>query len=107
MNNNQKISRTSRRVEVVNPDGSITRYSSISKAAKAMKKHAAQIYTLAINGKVKILNGNVESNRKLPVDMENLMGRLTLLGKQHDEGRKRVLELERLNQLTEKLSIKT
>ena len=43
MNNNQKTKRTSRRVQVTNPDMTTTTYRSISQAAKALGKHAAQI----------------------------------------------------------------
>lgn len=38
-------------VKVLNPDGTTTTYSSINKAAKALGKHAMQIYTMIAKGK--------------------------------------------------------
>ena len=49
-----RIFRTSRIVEVTNPDGTITKYSSINEAARAMGKPPIQLYVMAVNGKVKI-----------------------------------------------------
>ena len=43
-----------RPVEIPNSDGTTTTYSSMSKAAQAMGRHAVVLYTLAKKGKVKI-----------------------------------------------------
>ena len=48
--------RKARRVEVVNPDGTTTVYSSISKAAQALGKYAMQLQPLAVNGDVRFLD---------------------------------------------------
>lgn len=42
--------RKARRVAIVNPNGTTTTYPSINKAARALGKHAAQIYALVANG---------------------------------------------------------
>ena len=45
-----------RPVEVLNPDGTITIYSSVNKAAKALKKHTMQNYTMVAFGKARIVD---------------------------------------------------
>ena len=46
--------RSARTVEVNNPDGTITTYSSINQAAKAFGRPPSYLYVMAVNGKVKI-----------------------------------------------------
>ena len=65
MSNDRKTRRTSRRVEVTNPDGTTTTYRSISQVAKALGKHAAQIYALATRGKVSILDNDEERDEHM------------------------------------------
>ena len=38
-----------RPVEIVNDDGTTTTYPSISKAARALRKHAMQLYAMAVS----------------------------------------------------------
>ena len=49
-----RIFRSARVVEVNNPDGTITTYPSITRAAKALGRPPIQIYVMAVNGKLKI-----------------------------------------------------
>ena len=46
--------RSARTVEINNPDGTITTYSSINQAAKAFGRPPSYLYVMAVNGKVRI-----------------------------------------------------
>ena len=52
----QKKTRKTRSVEIFNSDGTTTTYPSINKAAKALGKHAMQLYTMAASSDVKFLS---------------------------------------------------
>ena len=54
--NDQRRPSKARRVEVVNFDGTTTVYPSISKAAQVLGKYAMQIYVMAANGDVRLLD---------------------------------------------------
>ena len=49
-----RIFRSARTIEIKNPDGTITTYPSITKAAKALGRPPIQIYVMAVNGELKI-----------------------------------------------------
>ena len=52
----QKKTRKTRSVEIFNSDGTTTTYPSINKAAKALGKHAMQLYAMAVSSDVKFLS---------------------------------------------------
>ena len=89
MSNDQKTKRTSRRVEVTNPDGTTTTYRSISEAEKVLGKHAAQIYALDGRGRVTIL------------DNEERDEHMKLIG----ELRRELIALLNIDQLFERMTV--
>ena len=107
MSNDRKNRRNSRRVEVTNSDGTTTAYRSISQAAKALGKHAAQIYAMVTRGRVKILDDDEEKDQHMELigelkrelaallNIDQLLERMTVSEPRNLEGRDKRLALIR------------